>query len=325
MTTGAATSPPAARTAVARRAAGRARAAGRSVTVSVLLLAALSATAALAGLLTQGGSGPRDVTTTRGVEVAVYGEGLYAWDTWLVGAGNRGQDVALLLVEVPVLLLVLARWRRGGAVVDAVLLGVVAFFAYFWVSMVTATAQNRAFPVYVACLGLALYLLLALALRLDVASTAAALPDRPGRRALAAYLLAVAAALTLAWLPGLVGTALTGDVAEAVGPYTSSVTEALDLGIVVPAAVVAGVLVLRRRPAGRVLALVMLVLNVCIGVLLMAQGVAQLVAGIPLTPAEIVAKMATFATLTLVAGGLLARGALAQRRGRDGGTSWARS
>ena len=39
----------------------------------------------------------------------------------------------------------------------------------------------------------------------------------------------------------------------------------------------------------------------------MGQGVAQLVSGVPMTPAEIVAKMLTFAVLTLVAGGLLAR------------------
>jgi uncharacterized membrane protein HdeD (DUF308 family) len=58
---------------------------------------------------------------------------------------------------------------------------------------------------------------------------------------------------------------------------------------------------------GRVLALIMLVINVSIGVVIMAQGIAQLVLGVPLTAAEIVTKMLTFAALTLVAGGLLAR------------------
>ena len=121
------------------------------------------------------------------------------------------------------------------------------------------------------------------------------------------YLLAVAAALTLAWLPELVATTITGDIAEAVGPYTSSATHALDLGLVVPVAVLAAAKLLRHRPSGRVLTLVMLVVNVCVGTLLMGQGVAQLVSGVPMTPAEIVAKMLTFAALTVVAGGLLAR------------------
>ena len=108
-------------------------------------------------------------------------------------------------------------------------------------------------------------------------------------------------------------TAITGDIAAKVGPYTSSVTDALDLGLVVPVAVIAAVQLLRGRPEGSVLTLIMLVVNVCIGILLMAQGVTQLASGVPMTIGEIIAKMLTFAVLTLVAGGLLSRMALAAR------------
>lgn len=299
-----------------------------------LTLAALEAVAALAGVLSGGAGATRTVETVRGVEVVLLGDGLYKWDSWLVGAGNRGQDVVMLLVEVPVLLLVLRRWSYGGPVVPAVLAGVLAFHAYFWVSMTFATAQNRLFPVYVACLGLTAALLVLVVLAVDADRVQQALPPRPGRAARVSYLVAVAVALTAAWLPSLVGTALTGQVAEAVGPYISAATEAIDLALVVPLVVSAAVLVLRRRPWGAVLTLLVLTLNACIGVLLMGQGAAQLLDGVPLTVAEIVAKMATFATLTLVAGGLLLRMALSARavtpgtpgqRRRLGGTSWARS
>ncbi len=148
------------------------------------------------------------------------------------------------------------RWyRRGGPVAAAVLAGVLAFFTYLYVSMVFATAQNRLFPLYVAAAALAGFALAALAARLDVRRVAATLPDRPGRRALTTYLLGLAGALTLAWLPGLLATAASGDIAEVVGPYTSEVTVALDLGLVVPVVVIAAVQLLRRRPVGAVLTL----------------------------------------------------------------------
>jgi hypothetical protein len=184
---------------------------------------------------------------------------------------------------------------------------VLAFFTYYYVSQVFATAQNRSFPLYVAAASLAGFALVLAASRLNAYSVAAALPEQPGRRILAAYLIAVAAALTIAWLPGMIMTAVTGKIAEAVGPYTSAATEALDLGLVVPVAVIAAVQLLRRRPLGSVLALIMLVINVCIGMVLLAQSIAQLVSGVPLTADEIITKMLTFAALTLVAGGLLAR------------------
>jgi hypothetical protein len=212
----------------------------------------------------------------------------------------------MLIFELPALLLVLRSYRRGSAIAVAVLTGILAFFTYYYVSMVFGTAQNRLFPLYVAAASLAGFALALVTSRLDVNHIAAG-QRAPERKALAAYLIAVAAALTLAWLPGMIMTAVTGTIAETVGPYTSATTEALDLGLVVPIAVIAAVQLLTQRPMGRVLALIMLVVNVCIGVVLMAQGVAQLVSGVPLTAGEIVTKIFTFAALTLIASGLLAR------------------
>ena len=91
---------------------GVARGAGQRQTLLPALtgaLAALAVTSSLIGLLTTGGPGRQVVQTARGATVTLYGEGLYAADTWLIGAGNRGQDLAMLIFELPVLLLVL-RW-----------------------------------------------------------------------------------------------------------------------------------------------------------------------------------------------------------------------
>lgn len=274
------------------------------------VLALLAAVCSGTGLLVGGGIGRHEVMTIRGETVTLFGDGVYAADNWLVGAGARGQDVAILLFEIPLLLAVLAWYRRGGRVAATVLTGVLAFFTYYYVSLVFGTAQNRLFPAYVAAASVAGFGLLAVARRLDGDTVATDLPDRPGNRVLMTYLAAVAAALSAAWLPGMLSTALSGDVAEAVGPYTSAATEALDLGVVVPVAVITAVSLHRRNPGGRPLALVMLVVNVCIGVVLLAQGIAQLAYDVPLTMGEIVGKSLTFLALTLVAGGLLARWAL---------------
>jgi len=269
-------------------------------------LAVLSAVAALAGLLTEGGAGRRVVETTRGAAVTLYGQGLYEFDTALVGAGNRGQDLVILLVEVPALLLCVRWYRRGSLAASLVLSGVLAFFVYFSASMTFATAQNRMSVAYVAMFAVGLFALVLALTPLDAGVVKEVFPPRPSRGMLATYLFAVAAALTLAWFPDLLGATLSGDFARLVGPYTSLVTHALDLGLVVPVVCLAAIQLLRRVPMGYLLTVVILVLNVCIGVLLMGAGLAQLVADLPLTPAEIVAKMLSFAILTLVAGGLLA-------------------
>ncbi len=115
----------------------------------MIILAALAVTCSLVGLIAGEGPGRYQATTARGATVVLYGQGLYAADTWLIGVGNRGQDAAVLLIEVPLLLLALRWYRRGGRVAPAALTGSLAFFSYYYVSMTFATAQNRLFPVYV--------------------------------------------------------------------------------------------------------------------------------------------------------------------------------
>ena len=139
----------------------------------------------------------------------------------------------MLIFELPVLPLVLRWYRRGSAAAPAVRAGAPPFFTYYYVSLVFGTAQNRLFPLYVAAAGLAAFALVLVTSRLNADRVAAGLPAPPGCRVQAVYLMTVAAALTLAWLPGIIMTAVTGDIAEAVGPYTSASTEALDLGFVV--------------------------------------------------------------------------------------------
>lgn len=246
--------------------------------------------------------------------MTLYGEGLYEADSWLVGAGNTGQDAVLLLVEVPVLVAAVLLYRSGHRLGAAALAGVLSFFLYYAASLTFATAQNRLFPVYIAMFSTALFGFVRAVLDTDLPEFARRFPHRPGTRALQVYLLAVAFALTLAWLPEVVGTAITGDVAEAVGHYTSGATHAIDLGVVVPVAVLAAVLLGRGASLGPFLAFQMLVLNVLIGILLIGQGAAQLSGDVPLTVVEIVAKMASFALLTLVAGILLLRLARSSER-----------
>ena len=119
------------------------------------ILGLLAVISSLIGLLVTGGPGRQIVTTARGVTVIIYGKGVDAADSWLLETGSRGQDVAMLLMEVPFLLLTLWWYRRGGTVAAVALTGVLALFTYCYVSITFATAENRVFPQYAAAASLA--------------------------------------------------------------------------------------------------------------------------------------------------------------------------
>jgi len=77
-----------------------------------LTTAALGALAAGAGVLTAAPR-PVEVFSARGQAVTLYGEGIYAWDTPFLGAGNRGTDAITLFLAVPFLVIYVIGVRRG--------------------------------------------------------------------------------------------------------------------------------------------------------------------------------------------------------------------
>jgi hypothetical protein len=270
-----------------------------------VLLAVVVAVAAAVGLFASGGPGPHEVVTVRGQSVEVYGTGLYRHDSWLIGVGNRGSDAVTLFLEVPALLAALVAYRRRSLRGTVILVGVLGWLLYYYASMSLYASYNRLFGLYVVAFGLALFAA-PLALRsIDPVTFAAAFPTRPSRRLLVGYLGCLTAVLSLAWLPALIADAATGGLPARLDVYSTEVTWALDLAVVVPAVAATGWLLYRNAVLGPLTATAMLALNVALGVALAAQGVAQIVVGVPVKAGELFGAMASFAVMTMVAASLL--------------------
>jgi hypothetical protein len=271
------------------------------------LIAVLVAVASAVGLFAQGGPGSAVVTSLRGQVTDVYGLGLYRFDSVLIGAGSRGTDAVTLFLEVPALVIALGLYRRRSLRGTVALVGILGWLLYYYASMTLGTAYNRLFPLYVVVYAAALFATPLALCSIDAHRFAERFPRQPSRNALIGYLGGLAAALTLAWAPGMIASALTGDLPPRLGAYTTEVTWALDLGVVVPAVAVTAVLLHRRSALGPLAATAMLSLNVALGLALVGQGVAQVLADVPISAGEKVGAMASFAVLTGVAGILLGR------------------
>ena len=79
------------------------------------------------------------------------------------------------------------------------------------------------------------------------------------------------------------------------------------LGVIAPTAFLASVLLIRRAPLGYLLASIILVLLAIIGVVVVAQTVAQTLARITLSTGEYIGKVGTFVILSLIAIWLMVR------------------
>ena len=271
------------------------------------IVVVLAAVASGVGLFAGGGVGTSWVTSVRGQPTELYGVGLYRFDSVLVGVGNRGTDAVTLVLEVPALALALLSYRRRSLRGTVALIGVLGWMLYYYASMVLFTAFNRLFPVYLVIFAASLFALPLAIGSIDREQFARTFPSRPSPAALAAYLGSLAAVLTAAWAPAMLAAAVTGELPARLGAYSTEVTWALDLGVVVPAVAATALLLHRRATLGPLAATAMLALNVALGLALVGQGAAQLLADVPMSTGEKVGAMASFAVMTLIAGTLLAR------------------
>jgi hypothetical protein len=129
--------------------------------------------------------------------------------------------------------------------------------------------------------------------------------ERLPRRSTASFLVLLPAVLVLVWMPLIIEPLLTAQPPTAVEHYTTFVTGALDLGILLPTALLGAVLVLRRRVAGYLIAFSLAGFTAVLGPALIGMTVAQLRAGVPMSAADIGIFVVSFLALSGPAAGVL--------------------
>ena len=227
---------------------------GSSVVVGLAVAVFVLATiAALSGLLS-GGQGPDTAVNVYGESVTLHGEGLYRHDTVFRAGANLGTDVLTLVLGLPFLAATTVMYRRGSAIGAVLLSGAFAYFLYLYSTMSLATAYNEMFLVYVALFGTSLFGLALTIRSIDAERIDTLIGGAAPRRALAILMVASGVVTAGVWLLPLVGALAAGEPPKLLDTSTTMVTDALDLAIITPSTLLAGVLLLRRRPEGWLIA-----------------------------------------------------------------------
>lgn len=110
----------------------------------------------------------------------------------------------------------------------------------------------------------------------------------------------VAGVITIGiWLAQIVAAQLAGVTPPLLDSYTTLFTFALDIAIIGPAAILAGVLIFRGRPLGYVVAIPLAAVIVFLAPAIAASTYFQLAEGVAFTPGEIIGPIIGFVVLGL--------------------------
>jgi len=267
----------------------------------VPLIAILAAVTASVGLFSTSGDGPFQFTTLHKETIEIYGRGLYQFDTPLIAIGYRVSDAFTLIAGIPLLLISAWLVRRGSLPGKILLTGTMLFFLYNYGSLAIGAAYNNLFLIYIL-LTMATFLgVVSLLMLFDLKTFPALFSDRVPQRGISIFFIVSGIALFCIWLfLSIVPALLVGSVPAELASYTTVITFAVDMGIIAPVLVSAGVLLRRREPLGYLLSAVLLVFIDALGCSLLVMGIAQQIAGL-MNMGQFIGFVVSFAILTLFA------------------------
>lgn len=208
--------------------------------------------------------------------------GLYPEQTWAV-ASLRGNDLVTLVLVAPALALALvASHQRPTSASVLAWLGLLFYGTYNFAYYAFGTAFNDVFLIHVAAMSASTGGLVLLGSSIDATRAARGVAGGTRARVVAVFTTFVGVALLGAWGTISARFAVTGDLpANVMPPSAVHLVYALDMGVLAPMFVLAGVLLWRRVPWGAVLAVAVNVSGAAYLAVLWVVGGFQADAGIP--------------------------------------------
>jgi hypothetical protein len=253
------------------------------LTVFILVLAAFAATS---GLFWPADGEPYRITAATGELVTVTGSGLYRFDPLFGSVQAQAQDAVTLLLGVPLLAAALLWANRGSLRGRLLLTGVLGYFLYTYTTMAFGASFNPLFLFYVALFGMSIYAVFLAAAQVDLPSLPARCNRGFPRRGIIGLCMGTAGFLLFAWLGRIVPALVSGEPPYGLESYTTLFIQVMDLGVVVPLAVVGAALLWKRRPLGYLLSTALVVKGASMGIALVAMIVNMARTGEPVDAVE---------------------------------------
>jgi hypothetical protein len=246
----------------------------------VPLIAILAIITSAVGLFSQGGEGPFPFLTIHGNTVEMYGQGIYRNDSLFAAGLFRGTDAITLFLSVPLLLISFLFHLRGSSRGSIFMIGMLTYCLYIGATYTFSVVFNSLFLIYTALFSASLFATITVLTTFDTQSLANKVTSGMPRRGMAIFMFVAGLGTLMLWISELIGPLMTGQAPANLGPYTTMFTHGFDSAIITPATVLTGIYLLKRKPAGYLLAAPLLILCTNIGVVVLAQTLSQALMGI---------------------------------------------
>lgn len=252
----------------------------KSITILVTVIILLSLIATIYGIFSSKGDGEFTFKSIFGETISIYGKGLYNHDSTAMASQAIAQDYVTLILGIPLLVISLYSSRRGLLKGKLLLAGTLGYFLYTYASYSFLSMYNSFFLIYVLLMSASFFAFTLLILSFDIPDLPRHFSEKLPAKWIGSFLMFVSILFGLMWLGKIVPPLLDGTPPAGLEHYTTMVIQALDLGFVIPISIFAGIMLIKRKPIGYLLASIMILKESTLLTALSLMALMQSVAGI---------------------------------------------
>jgi hypothetical protein len=260
----------------------------RLISLLVICIVILAIFTSTVGIFSSAGSGAYEIESFRGEIIKIHGRGLYSNDSVSVAAQGIAQDIVTVALGIPLLIASLYLSLKGSLKGRLLLTGTLGYFLYTYISYVFLWMYNPMFIVYVILMSASFFAFTLSMMSFDVNNLSSAFDKKLPVKFLGGFQIFFAAALCLLWMDKIIPTITNGTVPVGLEHYTTLVIQGLDLGFIVPLALLSGLLLIKRKPFGYLLSSVIIMKGFTMGAALTAMIIGQYLAGVSMGIIEII-------------------------------------
>ena len=216
--------------------------------------------------------------TISGQAVALHGKGLYCNDSVSGASQARAQDIVTLIIGIPFLIISLILTNRNSLRGRLLLTGTIGYFLYTYASYSFLISYNKFFLLYVALMSLSLFSFIINFTSAELKNLNIHFKPNFPKKYIGISTIVIGAFVCFLWLSMIISS--MGKIPAVLEHYTTLVIQALDLGLIVPASILSGILLLLNKPLGYLLSPVIIIKGVTLLLAVTMMVIFQVLSGV---------------------------------------------
>lgn len=260
----------------------------KTISLLVICIVILSLVTSLIGIFSNQSSEKNEFKSLYGETIKLYGKGIYQNDSISMVAQGKAQDIVTVFLGIPLLMISLYLSRKGLIKGRLLLAGTLGYFLYTYISYVFLWMYNPLFLVYIILMSASFFSFTLTMMSFDLENLSLYFDKKLPVKFIGGFQIFFGTILLILWLGRILPTLINGIPPIGLEHYTTFVIQGMDLGFIVPAAFLSGVLILKRKPFGYLLSSVIIMKGITMGTAITAMIIGMVYAGVQISFVEIV-------------------------------------